>query len=309
VEYRDYYKTLGVSREATIDEIKKAYRKLARKYHPDVSKEPDAEARMREVNEAYAVLSDAEKRAAYDQLGRGFRPGEEFRPPPGWDAGFEFSGPGFSDAEAADFSDFFSELFGRMRGAPGGAFRMRGEDHHAKILLDVEDAYAGAVRQIALRVPKIDAQGRVTLETRTLSVKVPKGIHAGQIIRLAGQGAPGMGQAKAGDLLLEVHFRPHARYRVDGRDLHVALPVAPWEAALGAVVPVDVPDGRLQVRIPAGAQSGRVLRVRGRGIPGDPPGNLLLEIQVVLPEATTPKAKEVYETMARELAFDPRRPA
>jgi len=308
VEYRDYYKTLGISRGATIDEIKKAYRKLARKYHPDVSKEPDAEARMREVNEAYAVLSDAEKRAAYDQLGRGYRPGEEFRPPPDWDAGFEFSGPGFSAAEAADFSDFFAELFGRMRGAPGGgAFRMRGEDHHAKILLDVEDAYAGAVRQVALRVPKIDAQGRVALETRTLNVKIPKGIHAGQIIRLAGQGAPGMGQAKAGDLLLEVQFRPHARYRVDGRDLHVALPVAPWEAALGAVVPVAVPDGRLQVRIPAGAQSGRVLRVRGRGIPGDPPGNLLLEIQVVLPEATTPKAKELYETMAHELAFDPRR--
>jgi curved DNA-binding protein len=308
VEYRDYYKTLGVPREATIDEIKKAYRKLARKYHPDVSKEADAEARMREVNEAYAVLSDAEKRAAYDQLGRGYRPGEEFRPPPGWDAGFEFSGPGFSGAEAADFSDFFAELFGRMHGAPGGsAFRMRGEDHHAKILLDVEDAYAGAVRQIALRVPKIDAQGHVALETRTLNVKIPKGVHAGQIIRLAGQGAPGMGQAKAGDLLLEVQFRPHARYRVDGRDVHVTLPVAPWEAALGAVVPVAVPDGRLQVRIPAGAQSGRVLRVRGRGVPGEPPGNLLLEIQVVLPEATTPKAKEIYEAMARELAFDPRR--
>jgi len=310
MEYRDYYKTLGVPREATIDEIKKAYRRLARKYHPDVSKEPDAEARMREVNEAYAVLSDAEKRAAYDQLGRGYRPGEEFRPPPGWDAGFEFSGPGFSGAEAADFSDFFAELFGRMRAAPsGGAFRMRGEDHHAKILLDVEDAYAGAVRQIALRVPRIDAQGRVTLETRSLNVKIPKGIHAGQIIRLAGQGAPGMGQAKAGDLLLEVQFRPHARYRVDGRDVHVTLPVAPWEAALGAVVPVAVPDGGLQVRIPAGAQSGRVLRVRGRGIPGEPPGNLLLEIRVVLPEATTPKAKELYEAMARELAFDPRRTA
>ena len=247
MEYRDYYKTLGVAREATIDAIKKAYRKLARKYHPDVSKEPDAEARMREVNEAYAVLSDAEKRAAYDQLGRGYRPGEEFRPPPGWDAGFEFSGPGFAGAEAADFSDFFAELFGRMRGAPGGAFRMRGEDHHAKILLDVEDAYSGAVRQVALRVPKIDAQGHVALETRTLNVKIPKGIHAGQIIRLAGQGAPGTGEAKAGDLLLEVHFRPHPRYRVDGRDVHVALPVAPWEAALGAVVPVAVPDGRLQV--------------------------------------------------------------
>ncbi len=307
MEYRDYYKTLGVPREATIDEIKKAYRKLARKYHPDVSKEPDAEARMREVNEAYAVLSDAEKRAAYDQLGRGYRPGEEFRPPPGWDAGFEFSGPGFSGAEAADFSDFFAELFGRMRGAPGGgAFRMRGEDHHAKILLDVEDAYAGAVRQIALRVPKIDPQGRVALEARSLNVKIPKGIHAGQMIRLAGQGAAGMGSGKPGDLLLEVQFRPHARYRVDGRDVHVALRVAPWEAALGAVVPVSVPDGRLQVRIPAGAQSGRMLRLRGRGIPGTPPGDLLLEIQVVLPDATTPKAKELYETMARELAFDPR---
>jgi len=311
MEYRDYYKALGVPREATIDEIKKAYRKLARKYHPDVSKEADAETRMREVNEAYAVLSDAEKRAAYDQLGRGYQPGQEFRPPPGWDAGFEFSGPGYAGAEAADFSDFFAELFGRMGGAQaagrGGAFHMRGEDHHAKILLDLEDAYTGALRQIALRVPRIDPQGRVALDSRTLNVKIPKGVHEGQIIRLAGQGAPGMGEAKHGDLLLEVQFRPQARYRVTGRDLHVALPVAPWEAALGAVVPVEVPDGRLQVRIPAGAQSGRVLRVRGRGIPGEPPGNLLLEIRVVLPEATTPKAKELYETMARELAFDPRR--
>jgi curved DNA-binding protein len=311
VEYRDYYQSLGVPREATIDEIKKAYRKLARKYHPDVSKEADAETRMREVNEAYAVLSDTEKRAAYDQLGRGYQPGQEFRPPPDWDAGFEFSGPGYAGAEAADFSDFFAELFGRMGGAHaggrGGAFHMRGEDHHAKILLDLEDAYTGAVRQIALRVPRIDAQGRVALDSRTLNVKIPKGVHEGQIIRLAGQGAAGMGEAKHGDLLLEVQFRPQARYRVDGRDLHVALPVAPWEAALGAVVPVEVPDGRLQVRIPAGAQSGRVLRVRGRGIPGEPPGNLLLEIGVVLPEATTPKAKELYETMARELAFDPRR--
>jgi curved DNA-binding protein len=311
VEYRDYYKALGVPREATIEEIKKAYRKLARKYHPDVSKEADAETRMREVNEAYAVLSDTEKRAAYDQLGRGYQPGQEFRPPPDWDAGFEFSGPGYAGAEAADFSDFFAELFGRMGGAHaggrGGAFHMRGEDHHAKILLDLEDAYTGAVRQIALRVPRIDAQGRVALDTRTLNVKIPKGVHEGQIIRLAGQGATGMGEAKHGDLLLEVQFRPHARYRVDGRDLHVALPVAPWEAALGAVIPVEAPDGRLQVRIPAGAQSGRVLRVRGRGIPGEPSGNLLLEIRVVLPEATTPKAKELYETMARELAFDPRR--
>jgi len=295
VEFKDYYQTLGVAREAAADEIRKAFRKLARKYHPDVSKEPDAEARMKEVNEAYAVLSDPEKRAAYDQLGRNYRPGEEFRPPPDWDAGFEFS---HHDFQGADFSDFFAELFGRM-GARG-----HGEDHYAKVLLDVEDAFLGAARQISLRVPKVDAGGRVALETRTLSVKIPAGVREGQLIRLAGQGAAGAG--KPGDLLLEVHFKPHPRYRIDGRDLHVDLPVAPWEAALGAVLRVAVPGGALNVRIPAGAQSGRVLRVRGKGIPAAPPGDLLLTLRVVLPSAETPKARELYEQMARDLAFDPR---
>ena len=305
MEFKDYYQALGVPRDAPVDEIKKAYRKLARKYHPDVSKEKDAEARMKEVNEAYAVLSDAEKRAAYDQVGKGYQPGQDFRPPPDWDSGFEFSGQRFSGAEAADFSDFFSELFGRMNGGRGAA-QAHGGDHHARIALDIEDAFAGATRQISLRVPKLDSNGRVTLDTRTLNVKIPKGIREGQIIRLAGQGDPGLGQGKPGDLLLEVHFHQHERYRVDGRDLHATLPVAPWEAALGAVVPVELPDSILKVRIPAGAQSGRQLRVRGRGIPGDPPGDLLLEIKIVLPDASTPKAKELYETMARELAFDPR---
>jgi curved DNA-binding protein len=303
VEFKDYYQALGVPRDAPVEEVKKAYRKLARKYHPDVSKEPGAEARMKEVNEAYAVLSDPEKRAAYDQLGSGYQPGQDFRPPPNWDTGFEFSGGGFSGAEAADFSDFFSELFGRMGGRAAGA---HGGDHHARILLDLEDSFTGATRQVSLRVPKVDASGRIALETRTLNVKIPKGIREGQIIRLAGQGAGGMGEGKPGDLLLEVSFRPHARYRADGRDLHVTLPVAPWEAALGAVVPVGTPDGTLNVRIPAGAQSGRRLRVRGKGIPADPPGDLFLEIQVVLPDASTPKARELYETMARDLAFDPR---
>jgi curved DNA-binding protein len=306
LEFRDYYQALGVARDAPADEVKKAYRKLARKYHPDVSKEPDAEARMKEVNEAYAVLSDPEKRAAYDQVGRGYQPGQDFRPPPDWDAGFEFSERGFSGAEAADFSDFFSELFGRMGGG-ARAGRARGGDHHAKILLELEDAFTGATRQISLRVPKIDADGRMVIDTRTLNVKIPKGIREGQIIRLAGQGAAIPGEGKPGDLLLEVHFKPHARLRADGRDLLLTLPVAPWEAALGAVVPVELPDGTLKVRIPAGAQSGRQLRVRGRGIPSDPPGDLLLEIQVVLPDASTPKARELYETMAREMTFDPRR--
>jgi curved DNA-binding protein len=313
MQFKDYYETLGVPREATQEEIKKAFRKLARKYHPDVSKEADAESRMKDVNEAYAVLSDLEKRAAYDQLGRGYQPGQEFRPPPDWDAGFEFSGHGYSPHEAADFSDFFSELFGRMGGADRGGshsqgahFRAQGEDHHAKVLLDVEDAFTGATRQINLRAPNVDAQGRVIVTKRTLNVRIPKGVHAGQVIRLAGQGAPGIGGGPAGDLLLEVHFKPHPHFRVDGRDLHLALPVAPWEAALGAVVAVDLPGGQVKVRIPEGAQSGKQLRVRGKGIPGEAPGDLLLEIQVVLPPADTPQARQLYETMARELAFNPR---
>ncbi len=295
MEFKDYYQTLGVARDAPTDEIRKAFRRLARKYHPDVSKEAGAEERMKEINEAYAVLSDPEKRAAYDQLGRGHRPGEEFHPPPGWDAGFEFS---HHDFQGAEFSDFFAELFGRM-GAQG-----HGGDHYAKVMLDVEDAFLGATRQIALRVPKVDAQGRVALETRTLDVKIPAGVREGQLIRLAGQGAPGAG--RPGDLLLEVHFKAHPRYRVEGRDVHVDLAVAPWEAALGAVLKVDLPGGALNVRIPAGAQSGRVLRVRGKGLPGTPAGDLMLRLRVVLPPADDARARELYEAMARDLAFDPR---
>jgi curved DNA-binding protein len=304
LEFRDYYQTLGVSREATVDEIKKAYRKLARKYHPDVSRERDAEQRMKEVNEAYAVLSDPEKRAAYDQLARGYRPGEEFRPPPDWDAGFEFT-RGFTPHEAADFSDFFAELFGRA-GARGG-FQARGRDHYAKVLLDLEDSFGGATRSITLRAPAHDERGRLVLRSRTLNVRIPKGVREGQFIRLAGQGAPGHGGAPSGDLLLEVAFRPHPRFRAEGADLRMSLPIAPWEAALGAVVPIGLPDGAsLRVRIPPGAQTGRVLRVRGHGIPGEPPGDLLLEVEIVVPPADTPKAREFYATMARELHFDPR---
>lgn len=308
MQFKDYYQTLGVARDAPAETIKKAFRKLARKYHPDISKEPDAERQMKEVNEAYAVLSDPEKRAAYDQLGRDYQPGQEFRPPPDWDAGFEFSGHGFAPSEAADFSEFFAELFGRMGGAPHarGGFHARGEDHHAKVLLDLEDAFTGARRQISLRMPHLDPQGRMRLDTHTLNVRIPRGVRAGQMIRLSGQGGPGRGGAPAGDLLLEVQFKPHPRFRVEGRDLHLTLPVAPWEAALGAVIPVELPDSVVKMRIPAGAQTGRQLRVRGKGIPGEPPGDVLLDIQVIVPPADTPKARELYETLARELAFDPR---
>lgn len=309
MKFRDYYQVLGVERTADAEAIRKHYRKLARKYHPDVSKEPDAESRMQEVNEAYAVLSDPEKRAAYDQIGKGYRPGQEFRPPPDWDAGFEFSGQGFGPDGTAGFSDFFAEIFGRMAGgrAGHGGFSARGEDHHAKVLIGLEDAWLGAVRQISLRVPQLDAEGRVSLGTRTLNVRIPQGVREGQMIRLAGQGAPGPGGDAPGDLYLEVHFQPQSRFRVAGRDLHLDLPVAPWEAALGATVGIDLPAGNaVKVRIPEGAQGGRTLKVAGKGIPGNPPGDLYLDIRIVVPEAKSPEARRMYETMARELAFDPR---
>jgi curved DNA-binding protein len=306
LEFKDYYQTLGVAREATADDIKKAFRRLARKYHPDVSKEANAEARMKEVNEAYAVLSDPEKRAAYDQLGRDYQAGQDFRPPPNWDAGFEFSGREFG-GQGADFSDFFAELFGRSQaGGRGARFDARGEDRHAKILIDLEDAYQGASRVVTLRVPNVDPQGRVVMNEHSLNVRIPKGVLEGQVLRLAGQGSPGIGEGKAGDLFLEIHFKPHPRFRVEVRDVYATLRVAPWEAALGASVKASLPVGAVEVRVPEGSQNGRKLRLKGRGIPAAPPGDLYLVLEVVLPPAGTAKARELYQAMARDLAFDPR---
>lgn len=318
MKFKDYYAILGVARDAGADDIKKAYRKLARKYHPDVSKEPDAAERMSEVNEANAVLSDVEKRAAYDAIGTGHHAGENFTPPPDWDAGFEFSGRNPQGADGADYSDFFEELFGRMgrqarqqtHGAHRSAgFGARGEDHHARILLDIEDAWRGARRLLTLKSPQINAQGRVELVERTLEVAIPPGVKAGQLIRLAGQGAPGQAGAAAGDLYLEVGFRPHPRFHVEGTDLVMALPLAPWEAALGAVVPVNLPDGSsLKVRVPAGTQGGQTITVRGKGLPAKTPGDLDLQVRVVLPSALEPRARELYEKMASALPdFDARK--
>jgi len=223
MEFKDYYATLGVERTASQDEIKRSYRKLARKYHPDVSKESDAEARFKEVAEAYEALSDPEKRAAYDDVGRRYQRGQEFQPPPGWDSGFEFSGRDTGPGEGMDFSDFFESLFGRhARGARApDTMHAAGGDHHAKIVIDLEDAYRGARRTISLRVPVIDAQGQVTLEERQLDVNIPKGVREGQHLRLAGQGGAGHGSGPAGDLYLEIAFRPHDHFRVDGRDVYL----------------------------------------------------------------------------------------
>ncbi|QHE86253.1 DnaJ C-terminal domain-containing protein [Hydrogenophaga sp. BPS33] len=317
MEFKDYYKVLGSAHDASAEDIKKAYRKLARKYHPDVSKVPDAAERMSELNEAYAVLSDIEKRAAYDAIGQGRQAGESFTPPPGWDEGFEFSGSG-STMGSGDRSAFFEELFGRMgrqarqppRGEQGADhFRARGEDHHASILLDIEEAWQGVRRVISLRSPTIDAEGHLRLVERTLEVTIPPGVKAGQLIRLAGQGSAGFGGGAPGDLLLEVRLRPHARFQVDGADLIVALPLAPWEAALGAVVPVSLPDGRvLKVRVPAGTKNGQVITVRGRGLPAKQPGDLDLHVGVILPSAHDPRVRELYEQMANALPdFDARK--
>ncbi|MGC9163238.1 MAG: DnaJ C-terminal domain-containing protein [Thiomonas sp.] len=310
MDYKDYYKIMGVERNATQDDIKRAYRKLARKYHPDVNKEPGAEAKFKELGEAYEVLKDPEKRAAYDQLGSNWRAGQDFQPPPGWGAGFEQRG-GMAGDEA-DFSDFFEALFGRRssarRSSAGGhGVHMRGQDHHAQILIDLEDAYRGATRTLTLRVPEIDAQGRVVTRERTLRVQIPKGVRAGQHIRLAGQGAPGLGEGGAGDLYLEVAFNPHSIYRVEGRDVFVDLPLAPWEAALGAEVQAPTPDGMVELKIPPGSASGRRLRLKGRGIPGTTPGDLYVVIQIVLPPADTDAARAAYQRFRSEFpGFNPR---
>jgi curved DNA-binding protein len=313
MEFKDYYTIMGVARDATQDEIKRAYRKLARKYHPDVSKEKDAEARFKEVGEAYEVLKDAEKRAAYDQLGANWKAGQEFRPPPGWDAGFEFSGGGFTGGDSADFSDFFESLFGRARGFGGGggrggaSFHAQGQDRHAKVLIDLEDAYNGASRAISLRIPEVDGQGRVQTREHKLNVTIPRGIRAGQHLRLAGQGAPGLGQGGAGDLFLEVEFRPHPHYRVEERDVYIELPVAPWEAAMGAAVKVPTPGGAVEMKIPPGSGSGRKLRLKGRGIPAGTPGDFYVVLQIVVPPADSAAAKALYDTMATQFkSFNPR---
>ena len=317
MEFKDYYKVMGVARDATEAQIKQAYRKLARKFHPDVSKEPDAEARFKDVGEAYEVLRSPEKRAAYDQLGSGPRPGQDFRPPPDFGAGFEFSGAGPGDG-GSDYSDFFESLFGRATRAGAGRAGRRGfdpahgEDHHAKVLLDLEASLDGGSRSLTLRVPEIDAEGRVTARERVLNVRVPKGILPGQTIRLAGQGAPPLGgdparsKGKPGDLYIEVEFQPHPLYRVEDRDLYVELPVAPWEAALGATVKTPTPGGVVDLKIPPGAQAGTKLRLRGRGIPASPPGDLYAVLQIALPKATDDKGKAAYRALAEAMPFNPR---
>ena len=298
MQFKDYYETLGVTRVASPDDVKRAYRRLARKYHPDVSKEADAESRFKEIGEAYEVLKDPEKRAAYDRFGKDWKHGQEFRPPPGWERQFNFGGGGFSGTSG--FSEFFEALFGQGVGPGGfhdargpGRARAKGGDQNATIEIPLEDAYRGATRN-------------VTVRGRTLSVKIPGGVTQGQRIRLGGLGGAGPGGGPAGDLYLTVTHAAHPLFRAEGRDVHLKLPIAPWEAALGATVAVPTLGGKVDLKIPRGTRAGRTLRLKGRGLPGRPNGDQYVALEIVAPPADTPEAESLYRKMAASMSFDPR---
>lgn len=307
MEYKDYYQILGVPREASSDEIKKAYRKLARKFHPDVSKEKNAEEKFKELGEAYDVLQDPKKREAYDRLGSQWKEGEQFRPPPDWESAF---GGGFNfnqgAQQGADFSDFFSNLFGG-----GGGFHqsgrtgrrahaaMRGEDIRAKLQISLEDAYQGATRELSL-------SGSPGQALKTLRVTIPKGILPGQQIRLAGQGSPGWEGGPAGDLYIEVEYAPNSLFKHDKANVTLNVPLTPWEAALGTTLSVPTLGGKVEVKIPPGSQSGKKLRLKGKGIPAKVPGDQYLVLEIMTPPAESEASKMFYQEMASKLPFNPR---
>lgn len=314
MKYKDYYDLLGVERDASADDIKRAYRKLARKYHPDVSTEADAENRFKEIAEAYETLKDPEKRAAYDQLGSGFRHGEDFRPPPDWGPGGGFSG-GFTEDDFADseaFSDFFESLFGggRRRSGSGarGPTRADGEDINARITVSLEEAFRGTTRKLTLDTSEPGEDGLPRRKRKTLNVRIPKGVTSGQRIRLEGQGGRGFGPGgKAGDLYLQVEFAPHPRFEAHRRDIHAELPIAPWEAVLGATVPAETLGGAVDLKVPEGAANGQRLRLKGRGLPGKPPGDHYVTLRIVTPRQPDEATRALYRQLRDTEAFDPRR--
>ncbi|BDV41598.1 molecular chaperone DnaJ [Geotalea uraniireducens] len=309
--FQDYYAILGVSKTATKEEIQRAYRKLARKYHPDINKESTAEEKFKQINEAYEVLGDPEKRARYDQVGSN------------WDGRFANQGYQgdnnvrfhFSNADPGQFSDFFQNLFGggwsfgeeaEFRG--GGTRRRRGRDHEATIDITLSDAYHGARKNIELERVEADSSGRPTRTRRSYDVTIPPGVTDGSLIRLAGQGGSGSGGAEAGDLFLRVQIQPDKRFTLNGHDLATTVDITPWEAALGAKVLVPTVDGRINLTVPAGTQSGQTLRVRGKGMPVTTGryGDLLVKVRIVVPKHLSARERHLFEELAKESRFDPR---
>lgn len=277
MQYKDYYKILGLSKDSSQDEIKSAYRKLAHKYHPDISKERDAEAKFKELVEAYKVLKDSQKRADYNKL------------IPNWKAG--------GDVNA--FSNFFGKLFGWNRAQQGP--HARGQDSHAKIYINLDDSIQGSTYNIYLSTPEIDAQSHVQIKHKSLNIKIPKGIKPGQYIRLSGQGDLGSKDGKAGDLLLEIAFNDHPLYRVSETDIYLDLPVTPLEAKLGTKIKVPTPKGVVNLTIPPKSQHGSKLRLKGYGLPGKIPGNFLVILKIVLSSKNTEQAKMTYKKMQQQI--------
>jgi curved DNA-binding protein len=300
MEFKDYYKIMEVGENATADEIKKAYRKLARKYHPDVSKESGAEERFKEVGEAYEVLKDPQKRGEYDGLRKaGYTGGQQFRPPPGWESSYGFHTDG--DVGGGDFSDFFEALFGQRRAGAGhrGQRVQRGRDLRYHLDLSLEDAYRGVTRTLQLTQPDGGS--------RTLNVKIPAGVQDGQQIRLKGQGSPGHGGGPSGDLFLEITLAPHRHFRLEGQDVTLELPVAPWELHSGKSVNIPTLGGTVSMKLPASTRAGQRMRLTGKGLPGKVPGDQYVVIRLVMPEDLSPRARELLDELAAETRFDPRK--
>lgn len=312
MEFKDYYKILGVDEKVDAADLKKAYRKLARKYHPDVSDEADCEARFKEVNEAYEVLKDPEKRAEYDYLKSAGAVNQEgqFRPPPDWESAAHFSRGGFTNTGGGGFSEFFDTIFGHAAAGQGhhgdsfrGQFRARGEDLHVKVPLFLEEVHAGCEKTIEYQMPVINKQGYLSYERKKFRVKVPARSSPSKPIRLKGQGAPGAGGAESGDLFLDIELAPHPIYSVKGNNLYRKLSIAPWEATLGASVKIDTLSGEVQLTVPPNSQSGQQLRLKGRGLNE---GDLYVELDIVMPKVSTDRMKELYRELAKESNFNPR---
>src|SRR5688572_27847637 len=312
MKYKDYYAALGVDKKAGADEIKKAYRKLARKYHPDVSKEKDAKEKFQEVSEAYETLKDPEKRAAYDQLGS-YQPGQDFRPPPGWEQQFsDGQGQGGFSFDEGDLADLFASLGGAARGFRGGSrarqnMPIPGEDYDVPVTVSLEQAYSGTMLDLNLQVPEIDGEGRVRRVPHTFTARIPKGVTNGERLRLPGKGGQGMNGGRDGDLYLTVTIAPHPLYRVSGRDLYLDLPLAPWEAVLGAGVEIPTLGGPVRLKIRPGTQAGQQLRLAKRGLPKpDNEGDLYAIVQIAVPAGATDKENELYGELAKVSTYDPR---
>jgi curved DNA-binding protein len=303
MKYKDYYASLGLERGATDDAIKKAYRRLARKYHPDVSKEPEAEAKFKEIAEAYQTLKDSEKRAAYDQLGK-HPSGEEFHPPPDWQQQYSDAA---SAADDLDLSDLFAQLRGRAsRSSPRGA--MHGRDYEVTVPITVEEAYHGTQIDLDLNIPEYDERGQLRRVPHAFKARVPKGATDGQRLRVPGKGGKGINGGRDGDLYLNISLRPHALYRASGHDLYLDLPLTPWEAVLGTTVEVPTPGGVVRLKVPPGTQAGRQLRLPKRGLPKpkEGQGDLYAIVQIAMPSVVTDAERALYQQLATASAFDPR---